>query len=61
MDYPSFTQSGFGQETVIYSKGEYVLLDMVDKSNYSLGKTADEAKQKLKLINKEHLAYQIPE
>ncbi len=60
MDYPSFTSSGFGEETIIFSKGEYVLLDMVSKGSRCLGKTAEEAKQKLKEIKKEHLAYQIP-
>ncbi|SMC37604.1 hypothetical protein [Sporomusa malonica] len=60
MDYPSFTNSGFGEETIIFSKGEYVLLNMVDKSSRSLGKMAEDARQKLKEIKKEHLAYQIP-
>ena len=60
MDYPSFTQSGFGGETIILSKGQYVLMNMVDKSSRPLGKTAEEAREMLKKIKKEHLAYQIP-
>lgn len=60
MDYPSFTSSGFGEETIIVSKGEYVLMDMVSKSSRYLGKTAEEARQKLKEIKKGHLTYQIP-
>lgn len=60
MEYPSFTSSGFGTETIIISKGEYVLLDMVDKTSRALGKTPEEAKARLKELKKEHLAYQIP-
>ena len=53
MDYPSFTQSGFGGETIILSKGQYVLMNMVDKSSRPLGKTAEEAREMLKKIKKE--------
>ncbi|WP_371379922.1 hypothetical protein [Sporomusa aerivorans] len=60
MEYPSFTNSGFGNETIIISEDGYVLWDMVDKSRYLLGKTAEEAKVRLKQLNREHLAYQIP-
>lgn len=60
MDYPSFTNSGFGNETIIISNGEYLLLDMVDKSRRHLGKTPEEAKEKLTEIKKEYLAYQLP-
>lgn len=60
MDYPSFTNSGFGNETIIIAEDGYVLLDMVDKSRYFLGKTAEDAKARLRQIKKEYLAYQIP-
>ena len=60
MEYPSFTSSGLGSETIIMSNGEYVLLNMVDKSSRQLGKSPEEAREKLREIKKDHLAYQIP-
>lgn len=59
-EYPSFTGSGFGTETIILSKGEYVLLNMVDKTSHPLGKTSEEARAKLREIKMEHLDYLIP-
>ncbi|TWH45688.1 hypothetical protein [Sporomusa sp. KB1] len=60
MDYPSFTNSGFGTETIILSQGEYVLLNMVDKTSCPLGKTSEEARVKLRKIKMEHLEYLLP-
>ncbi len=59
IEYPSFTNSEFGSETIVMTKGEYVLLNMVDKTSVHLGKTPAEAKKKLAAINKGQFAYQI--
>ena len=60
IDNPSFTNSGFGTESIIISQGEYVLLNMVDKTSRPLGKTSEEAKAKLREIKMEHLEYLLP-
>ncbi|QDR81682.1 hypothetical protein [Sporomusa termitida] len=56
VEYPSFTNTEFGSETIIMNKGEYVLLNMVDKTSVPLGKTTEAAKQKLVAINKGQFA-----
>ncbi|CQR70916.1 hypothetical protein SOV_44270 [Sporomusa ovata DSM 2662] len=60
IDYPSFTNSGFGTESIIISQGEYILLNMVDKTSRPLGKTSEEARMKLREIKMEHLEYLLP-
>ncbi|SDF73475.1 hypothetical protein [Sporomusa acidovorans] len=59
-EYSTFTYSGYGCESVIISNGNYILFDEVNKTNTVLGRSPEEARQKLKEINMEHLSYLIP-